>query len=82
MSRMCGAAPVRTAPSILQMRNGTIQNKRSEQLTRELAERLTHTNGKKVYGYLPPHVKKVVDGIVGEIAKGPRIAEAYEVSLS
>ena len=67
------------ADLILQMQSGTIQNKRLEQLTRELAERLVHTHGKKVYGYLPPRIKKIVDEIVDEIAKNPRIAEAYEI---
>ena len=43
----------------------------------ELAERLHNTNGKKVYGYLPPATKALVDAIVDELAKDERVAAAY-----
>lgn len=59
------------------MQSGTIRNETLETLTAELAERLRHTSGKKVYGYLPPQVKRIVDAIVDELAKDARVAAAY-----
>ena len=37
------------------------------------------TKGKKVYGYLPPRVRIVVDEIVDELAKDERVAAAYSL---
>lgn len=45
----------------------------------ELAQRLHNTRGKKVYGYLPPKTKAVVDAIVDELAKDERVAAAYDL---
>ena len=42
-----------------------------------LSEQLKTVKGKKVYGYLPKEVKKIVDDIVAEIAKDEDIAELY-----
>ena len=42
-----------------------------------LSERLKHTRGKKVYGYLKADVKRLVDQIVDELAKDPAVSEAY-----
>ena len=39
----------------------------------ELADRLSKTKGKKVYGYLKPDVKAIVDSIVDELANDSRI---------
>ena len=67
------------AELIRQMEHGTIHNKKLERLTEELAERLQYTTGKKVYGYLPPKVKRIVDEIVDELAKDERVAKAYSL---
>lgn len=67
------------AELIQQMRSGTLENARIEQLTDELAERLKRTSGKKQYGYLKAPLKAVVDEIVNELAKDPRIAAAYDL---
>lgn len=64
---------------IAQMATGTIQNTKLELLTAELAQRLRECSGKKVYGYLPPRVKRIVDEIVDELAKDERVAEAYDL---
>ena len=72
-------AAQRMAELINAMECGTPQNERVVQLTLELAERLSHTKGRKVYGYLPPRVKAIVDEIVDELAKDVRVAEAYEI---
>ena len=62
---------------IFQMEHGTIQNEKLERLTEELAEKLQCTTGKKVYGYLPPRVKRIVDEIVDELSKDERVSKAY-----
>ena len=64
---------------IRQMRNGDRDNPRLEQLTTALALRLQTTKGKKVYGYLPPKTKAIVDEIVDELAKDERVAAAYDL---
>lgn len=43
----------------------------------ELADRLSKTKGKKVYGYLKPDVKALVDSIVEELANDIRIKKLY-----
>lgn len=40
-----------------------------------LREELNKQKGKRVYGYLPQHVKSLVDNIVDELAKDPDISE-------
>ena len=62
---------------IAQLEHGTTDNPLLEQLTEELAERLLTIKGRKVYGYLPPMVKAIVDAIVEEIAKDEKVAAAY-----
>lgn len=64
---------------IQQMHSGTLENPRIEQLTGELAQRLKRTTGKKQYGYLKAPLKSLVDEIVDELAKDPRIAAAYDL---
>ncbi len=45
----------------------------------ELADRLSKTSGKKVYGYLKPDVKAIVDSIVDELANDSRIKKLYDL---
>ncbi len=45
----------------------------------ELADRLSKTSGKKVYGYLKPDVKAIVDSIVEELASDDRIKKLYDL---
>lgn len=49
-----------------------------EQLILKLQLQLKNANGKKVYGYLQPNVKKTVDQIVAELAKNPVLKKMYE----
>ena len=67
------------AELIAQMETGQLQNENLERLVLELAERLQNTKGKKVYGYLPPKTKALVDAIVDELAKDERVAAAYDL---
>ena len=63
---------------IAQLEHGSVDNPQLEQLTEELAERLLTVKGRKVYGYLPPRVKAIVDAIVEELAKDERVSAVYE----
>ena len=67
------------AELITQMETGQLQNENLERLVLELAQRLHNTQGKKVYGYLPPKTKVLVDAIVDELAKDERVAAAYNL---
>ena len=62
---------------VTEMRSGAMENQRIGQLMVELAQRLRDRPGKKQYGYLPPALKSLVDEIVNELEKDPRIAAAY-----
>ena len=64
---------------IAQMETGQFQNETLERLVLELAQRLQSTKGKKVYGYLQPKTKALVDAIVDELAKDERVAAAYDL---
>ena len=54
--------------------SASIQNK-----LLELADRLSKTKGKKVYGYLKPDVKALVDSLVEELASDDRIKKLYDL---
>ena len=45
----------------------------------KLADRLSKTKGKKVYGYLKPDVKALVDSIVDELVNDGRIKKLYDL---
>ena len=61
------------------MQDGELANPKLELLITELAERLRNYSGKKVYGYLPPATKRIVDAIVDELASDERVEEAYSL---
>lgn len=65
------------ATLIEQMATGNLQSDKLELLVADLAQRLREISGKKVYGYLPPRVKRIVDEIVDELAKDERVSSAY-----
>ena len=50
-----------------------------EEILVRLADRLSKTKGKKIYGYLKSDVKALVRSAVDEIAKDARIAELYNL---
>lgn len=60
------------------MENGVCDNPRLEELLAELARQMKTVSGKKQYGYLPKPVKRLVDGIVDELARHPDVAACYE----
>ena len=77
--RLNRSAAERMNEAIARMEQGTIQSERLEQLIAELAARLRRSKGKKVYGYLSPQLKAIVDQIVDELAKDERVSTAYDL---
>ena len=62
-----------------QINQGGCENPQVELLLRELALRLSKVKGKKVYGYLRPELKALVNQIVDELAKDKRITALYDL---
>ena len=60
-----------------QMQSGTLENEYIAQRMFQLTHKLKNTSGKKQYGYLKAPLKNIVDEIVDQLAKDPRIVEAY-----
>ena len=56
----------KVAGLVEEINQGSCENPQEEQLLRELAKRLSHVRGKKVYGYLRPDLKALVNQIVDE----------------
>ncbi|MCI9126178.1 MAG: sel1 repeat family protein [Eubacterium sp.] len=54
-------------------------NPKMEEMLVKLADRLSKTKGKKVYGYLKADVKNMIDAIVEELERDERIAKLYEL---
>ena len=57
---------------------GGFDNLQLENLILKLNYQLQNVRGKKVYGYLPPDVKKTVNNIFSELAKDENIRQLYE----
>lgn len=64
---------------IAKINTGTYDNPAVETLLVKLADRLSKTGGKKVYGYLKADVKDLIDSIVDELAKDERLAALYDL---
>lgn len=62
-----------------QVQAGVAVHQQAADLLMKLSERLKHTGGKKVYGYLPPDIRKLVDTVVDELSKDKRIADMYDL---
>ena len=62
-----------------EVNSSTCENPQVELLLRELARRLAQVKGKKVYGYLRPELKALVNQIVDELAKDVRISQLYDL---
>lgn len=67
------------AEIVAQINAGNYSNSKVEALVVQLSERLSHTSGKKVYGYLKADVKAIVDEIVAELAADERIQKLYDL---
>ena len=64
---------------VAEINAGTYQNPQIEELLLRLADRLSRTTGKKVYGYLKSDVKAIVDQIVAELAGDENIRKLYDL---
>lgn len=62
-----------------EMKTGHAQNPKIEALFLDLSEKLKHSSGKKVYGYLQPSLKAIVDELINELSKEELVAKAYEL---
>lgn len=64
---------------VAQINAGSYRNPQIEELLLQLADRLSRTTGKKVYGYLKADVKAIVDQIVAELAGDENIRKLYDL---
>lgn len=67
------------ADIISKVNSGIYDNPRPEEMLLNLADRLSKTSGKKVYGYLKADVKSIIDSIVDELADDERISALYDL---
>ncbi len=67
------------AEIISKINSGIYDNPNLEEMLLHLADRLSRTSGKKVYGYLKADVKAIIDSIVDEIASDNRISVLYDL---
>ena len=67
------------AEIVKQINSGGLHNKQIEALLVQLSDKLSRTSGKKVYGYLKPETKAIVNEIVAELAKDSRIKKLYDL---
>lgn len=64
---------------IFQLQQGTCTNAKIAEKLTLLAEKLKDVSGKKVYGYLPPALKNLVDEITDDLAEDERIKRLYDL---
>ncbi len=64
---------------VSQINAGIYDNPNVESQLLELADRLSHTTGKKKYGYLKSDVKAIINKIVMELSADERIANLYDL---
>ncbi len=64
---------------ISKINRGIYDNPKVEEMLLNLADRLSRTSGKKVYGYLKADVKAIIDSIIDEIASDERISALYNL---
>ena len=67
------------AEIISEINSGVYDNPKLEEMLLNLADRLSKTSGKKVYGYLKTDVKAIVNSIVDELAADERIFALYDL---
>ena len=67
------------AEIISSVNSGVYDNPKLEEMLLTLADRLSKTSGKKVYGYLKADVKAIIDSIVDELASDERISTLYDL---
>ena len=64
---------------VRQIQSGGCDNPKLNEMLLKLSDALSRTEGKKVYAFLPPELKNLVNEIVDELAKDERIAKLYDL---
>ena len=73
-----GAAARDTREELIgQIQAGALEDEGLSRMLEQLSDKLSHTTGKKQYGYLKPPLKKLVDELVDELARMPQVEKAY-----
>ncbi len=67
------------AEIVKQINSGSLHNERIETLLVQLSDKLSCTTGKKVYGYLKPETKAIINEIVTELSRDSRIKKLYDL---
>ena len=60
------------------LHHGVLASIEIEKMMVKLSKSLQNTSGKKVYGYLKRDVKDLIDQIVNELEKDPRVSKLYQ----
>src|SRR5699024_4464267 len=60
------------------LHQGMLASTEIEKMMVKLSKRLQNTSGKKVYGYLKRDVKDLIDQIIDELEKDPRVSKLYQ----
>ncbi len=67
------------AELVLRIQNGTCDNPKLIRLMRELSEKLKDVSGRKVYGFLPPDVKSLVNEITDALTEDANVKRLYDL---
>ncbi len=67
------------AEIVEQINSGHYENPQLERLMIQLADKLSRATGKKVYDYLKPEIKAIVNEIVAELSRDSRIKKLYDL---
>lgn len=62
-----------------EINTGVYQNETVALMLQSLSEYVQKAKGKKQYGYLPQSARNLVNGIIDELAKDPRIESLYDL---
>ena len=64
---------------VMRIQNGTCDNLKLIQMMQELAEKMKTLNGKKVYAFLPPELKSLVNEITDALCEDEDIKQLYDL---
>ena len=67
------------AELVMRIQNGTCDNPKLIQMMQELAEKMKTLNGKKVYAFLPPELKSLVNEITDTLGEEEDIRRLYDL---
>ncbi|MBR3998222.1 MAG: serine/threonine protein phosphatase, partial [Clostridia bacterium] len=67
------------AELVMRIQNGTCDNPKLIQMMQELAEKMKTLNGKKVYAFLPPELKSLVNEITDTLCEDENIKRLYDL---